>query len=397
MHWFTESEGSLMSGKSSEVHIVIACGGTGGHFYPTLAVAREFRKRGGKVTLLVSGRHAAEQKTAAENYGIAACEVQAVRLPENFSQVLTFPFQFCRCIMLARKVLRQLRADLLLGMGSFAAVPACLALPGRKLPLVLHEGNAYMGKANRWLAWKASAIALSLPLRFPEQLRGKHSATVGMPLREAIVEAARRKTSPDAYLSEHGLCSGRRTVLIFGGSQGARFINELMLQTLPELTGLRDHLQFIHLTGSDDNQALLAAYQQAGIPALVQRSEPGIERCYCAADLVICRSGASSICELALFGKPLLLIPLPSAADDHQRINAEMLEQAGAARIFPQQQASGKALAGVLADWQEHPEVWLERGQKLLSFAHPDAAIAMVDLLQQVLTVRFASPSKQGS
>jgi len=366
-------------------HLVIACGGTGGHFYPTLAVAKEFRERGGKVTLLVSGRHAEEQEKIAASYGFPACEVLAVRLPDSFFHVLTFPFQFARSILMARKILRRLKPDLLLGMGSFAAVPACLALSRKELPLVLHEGNAFMGKANRWLAWKASAIALSLPLRFPQQLSGKRSVSVGMPLREAIVEGAKQKSLLKTYLSEHGLFPGRRTILIFGGSQGARFVNELILQTIPDLSDFREQLQIIHLTGTDDNQALQTACQEAGIPAIIQRSEAAIEQCYQAADLVICRSGASSLCELALYGKALLLIPLPTAADDHQRINAEMMEQAGAAKMFQQSQAKGVAFAEILKDWWQHPERWLECGRKLQTFAHPDAAGAMVDLLQQTL------------
>ena len=375
-----------MSECTESPHLVIACGGTGGHFYPTLAVAREFSRRGGRVTLLVSGKHASEQKKIAESYGFSACEIQAVRLPDGVLHFITFPFQFCNCILRARKILRVLQPDLLLGMGSFAAVPACLALSRRELPLVLHEGNAFMGKANRWLAWKAAAIALSLPLRYSAQLKGKRSATVGMPLREAIVHGAQQQGVPEDYMAGHGLFPGRRTILVFGGSQGARFINELILHSLPLFGDFCKELQFIHLTGTEDNDALLSAYQQAGILAVVQRSEPNIENCYRAADLVICRSGASSICEIALFGKALLLIPLPTAADDHQRINAEMLQQAGAARIFSQKNASPEKLLEFLRDWQAHPEVWQSMGKKLLSIAHPDAASAMADLLQQVLT-----------
>ncbi len=375
-----------MSEFSEQPHLVIACGGTGGHFYPTLAIARESSKRGGKVTLLVSGKHAAEQQKIAESFGFTACETQAVRLPNGLLHVLTFPFQLCICILRARRILRALQPDILLGMGSFAAVPACLALSRKELPLVLHEGNAFMGKANRCLTWKASAIALSLPLRYPGQLKGKYSVTVGMPLREAIVDGAKRMSAREACLSEYGLCPGRRTILVFGGSQGARFINELIVKTLPCLHEAADKLQFIHLTGSDDNQETMKAYQQAGIPALVQRGEPNIENCYLAADLVICRAGASSICELALFGKPLLLIPLPTAADDHQRINAEMLQQNAAARIFTQSNASPENLLQELTHWLEQPQEWTSMGKKLLSFAHPAAASAMVDLLQQVLS-----------
>jgi UDP-N-acetylglucosamine--N-acetylmuramyl-(pentapeptide) pyrophosphoryl-undecaprenol N-acetylglucosamine transferase len=374
-----------MSENSASAHLVIACGGTGGHFYPTLAVAREYSKRGGTVTLLVSGKHAAEQEKIAVSCGFCACELQAVRLPNNPLAALLFPFQFCHCVLKARRVLRSLRPDILLGMGSFAAVPACLALSRKELPLVLHEGNAFMGKANRFLAGKATAIALSLPLRYPAQLKGKPSTLVGMPLREAIVEGAKRKQAPETYLSGHGLSPERRSILVFGGSQGAHFINELVLKSLSQLGELASNLQFIHLTGSDNNQELLTAYQEAGIPAIVQRGEANIENCYLAADLVVCRGGASSICELALFGKPLLIIPLPTAADDHQRINAEMLQEKQAAKLLPQNDSAQKLFLRELFDWHEKPEQWEEMGKRLLAFAKHDAASAMTDLLQQVL------------
>ena len=374
-----------MSENSVSAHLVIACGGTGGHFYPTLAVAREYSKRGGTVTLLVSGKHAAEQGRISVSSGFRACELQAVRLPNNPLAALLFPFQFYRCVLKARKVLRSLRPDILLGMGSFAAVPACLALPRKELPLVLHEGNAFMGKANRFLAGKAAAIALSLPLRYPAQLKGRPSALVGMPLREAIVQGAKCQQAPDTYLAGHGLSPERRNILVFGGSQGARFINELILKSLPHRGEIANHLQFIHLTGSDNNQELLTAYQEAGILAIVQRGEANIENCYLAADLVVCRGGASSICELALFGKPLLIIPLPTAADDHQRINAEMLQEKQAAKLLPQNENAQDLFLQELLDWHKHPEQWEEMGKRLLNFARHDAASAMTDILQQVL------------
>lgn len=373
---------------SGNKHLVIASGGTGGHFYPTLAVARSFvaAGEGNRVTLLVSGMHAAEQAEIAAKYGFAAREVPSVRMPSGVASALQFPFKLWKCRARAKKVLAELKPDVVLGMGSFAAVPACLAVNTKTTPLVLHEGNSFMGKTNRLFIRKASAIGLSLPLADTAQTQGTRSQEVGMPLRDAIVTAAAGDNSvPAGFLAGLGLQEGRKTVLVFGGSQGARAVNELIVQAAAKLGEVRDLLQFIHLTGTDDNAPFIEAYAKAGVAASVRRADGNIEKCYLAADLVICRSGASSICELALFGKPVVLIPLPTAADDHQTVNARVLEAAGAARLFPQREATPAKLADLLRDWLTKPQEWQERGQRLRAFGKPKAADDMVKLILSVL------------
>jgi UDP-N-acetylglucosamine--N-acetylmuramyl-(pentapeptide) pyrophosphoryl-undecaprenol N-acetylglucosamine transferase len=280
--------------------------------------------------------------------------------------------------------LKRLNPDVLLGMGSFAAVPPCLALYGMKVPLVLHEGNAWMGKANRLALRRASAIGLSMPLARPEQAKGCRAVQVGMPLRQAIVDAANGVHRPlEECRALYGLTADRKTVLVFGGSQGARSVNELVMANLPLLKDVSGRLQFIHLTGTDDNQALIQAYADAGIPACVKRLDPDIEQCYLCADLVICRSGASSICELALFGKPLILIPLPWAADDHQTANAKTLEAIGAACHLAQKTATPEKLAALIRQWLDNPAEWDARGQALKAIAQPDATAKLCALLEE--------------
>lgn len=364
-----------MSEQNAGKHLVIACGGTGGHFYPTLAIAKQFCSLGGKVTLLVAGHHSEAQKKIAQEQGFPVQILDAVRLPSSFSTLISFPFKFIASIFSARRVLKSLDADLLLGMGSFASVPACLAISKKKLPLVLHEGNAFMGKANRYLVWKASFVALSLPLLYSKQLRGKRSYTLGMPLREAIVNAAKNKNINIAdFFLENSLSLNKRTILIFGGSQGAQRVNQLLAETLAFLREHSEKLQIIHLTGTEDNAALLEAYKKNEIQALVQCRRNDIEKCFIAADLIICRSGASSICEIALFKKALLLIPLPTAADDHQTINAEMLQNAKAAKMLPQREAKPEKLAEIIQDWLNNQDKWQKMADKLQDFAFPDAA-----------------------
>jgi len=370
-------------------HLIIASGGTGGHFYPTLAIAREYVKSGyGKVTLLVSGKHAASQLELAKQNGLAAQEISSVRLPSSAKDILAFPWRFFKCFMAARKTLKALSGDVLLGMGSFAAVPACLAwVMGCKKPLVLHEGNAFMGRANRLFAGKAAAVALSLPLKDGAQLRGAYSLVTGMPLREALIDAAAQDVTEamrQEILEGYGLQPQRRTILVFGGSQGAAAINRMLVGSLSILPpDVKDHAQFIVLTGTDENDSMKRAFAQYGIPARICKGDQEIHKCYQVSELVICRGGASSICELALFGKPMVLIPLPTAADDHQSCNAAMMAANGAATMLPQSNATPECSAAMLYDWVSKPGRWADFGANARKFAHPEAAAAVAALIAE--------------
>ncbi|MBO7742224.1 MAG: UDP-N-acetylglucosamine--N-acetylmuramyl-(pentapeptide) pyrophosphoryl-undecaprenol N-acetylglucosamine transferase [Victivallales bacterium] len=378
-------------------HLVIACGGTGGHFYPTLSVAREHCRRGGRVTLLVSGAHAAEQQRIAAEYGFEAREIEAVRRPSGILNKLLFPFRMLRCLRRASAVLKELNGDVLLGMGSFAAVPPCIVWPWRRKPLVLHEGNTIMGRTNQLFAGRARGIALSLPLKDEAQLKGAEGRITGMPLRDAILEAAAGEMSAaerSALFTEWGLQEGRRTVLVFGGSQGAAAVNRMLRESASRLGQLAGSFQFIILTGSDDNQAMIDAFAGAGIPARICRSDGEIQRCYQIADLVVCRGGASSLCELALFGKPVIVIPLPSAADNHQFFNAAALESAGGARCLEQKDASPERFAALLADFAAGTEEWTAMGARMKAFARPDATARVNDLIQDVCTAAEAGQGK---
>jgi UDP-N-acetylglucosamine--N-acetylmuramyl-(pentapeptide) pyrophosphoryl-undecaprenol N-acetylglucosamine transferase len=358
--------------------IAIASGGTGGHFYPTLAIARELERRDASVDLLVAGRHAREQLELAARNGVRAREIRAFRLPSGLGSVLCFPWRFSAAVRAARRQLRELGPDLLLGMGSFAAVPACWAARREGIPLVLHEGNAWMGRANRFLSSWAAGAGLSLPLVEGCRVRCPTLHT-GMPLREALVAAAQRGASSDVFATGAGFTCQRRTLLVFGGSQGARFINESLCQTLRELGDAAGAVQVIHLTGTDENAPIEAAYRAAGIPAWVRRSDPDIQNGYLAAGLVICRAGASSICELALFGRPAILIPLPTAAENHQTANARVVAARQGAVHLPQAEATPARLAELLKTWLSGDPSVAAMGEAIRGFAVPDAAARMAD------------------
>ena len=372
---------------NSMSHLIISSGGTGGHFYPGLSIAREFVSRGGKVTFLVSGQQCAEQKATAEKFGLSACEIPSVRAPRTPIEMLLFPFRFWKCCRAIKSLYRKLNADAMLSMGSFTSVAPCWTWPADK-PLILHEGNTFMGQANRLFAKKASAIALTLPLKYSEQLKKTPARITGMPLREAILEAAANPPDDIQRQELHkafGLSSEKRTLLVFGGSQGARAIISLVTETMPLIDNLHDKLQFIILTGADDNSELEKACADAKFAARIVKKDPDIQKCYQAADCVLCRAGASSICELALFRKPAMLMPLPTAKDNHQFFNAKCLQDANAARLLVQSETTPETLADVIREWLSKTSEWNERAKNLAQFARDNSTKDAVDLIQEVL------------
>lgn len=368
---------STLTGK----HLCVAAGGTGGHFYPALAIAAEFRRQGGDVTMVVAGQHTDDHVAAAGTWGLKAVSTEAIRLPgRNPLQLLAFPWRFCQTWRQARLRLRELRPTVVLGMGSFASVPVGLAAGSEKIPLVLHEGNALIGRANRFLARRAAVLATSLPLR-PGQTSRCRQLCTGLPLRQALLDAAAAPTFPAAYLEEIGFARELPVLLVFGGSQGARAVNGAVAGAAARLGPDATRLQVLHLTGQDDNAALLAAYAQAGVRAAVRQAESRMELALPAAGLVICRAGASTISELALFGKPALLIPLPTAAEDHQTANACMVAERQAGCHLPQAQATPERLAALIRQWLQQPESVSTWGKNARGLATPAAARDIVAIL----------------
>ncbi len=385
-----------MPENTTAPHLCISTGGTGGHFFPALAIAREFRKTG-RVTLLIAGHHTAEQVAVAEKAGFDARPGDALRLPSGPLAALLFPFRFLRAYLAAKRTLAALKPDVVLGMGSFASVPLGLAAAALRIPLVLHEGNAVTGRANRFLSRRARRLAASFaeqadktPVRCPVTV-------TGFPVRPELVEAAtttpphRHAAMPDSsYLTAHKLAPGSPTLLVFGGSQGARFINELVAETLAQLPEeTRYRFQLLHFTGQEDNAALRERYERLGLHAAVKKSESDMAAAYRAAGLVICRAGSSTISELALFGVPAVLIPLPSAADDHQTANARIAARNDAATLLPQPEATPEKLLEILNAWLADPQATAARGARLRdAMARPAAAAEVVTMIQGELRAK---------
>lgn len=323
--------------------IVISCGGTGGHFFPGLALAREAGKENAR--LLLSGIHAENQKAIAEKY-----EIPAVALPPMPVWKRHF-FRFLGGLVkgyaTARKTMKSDRPDAVIGMGSFASLPILLAAKNLHIPVFLHDGNARIGKANRILSRCAKMLGIAFPAV-------NHCSCpvyeCGMPVRqELIVQAEMTRLDALAKIKElfgTDFSADAPILLVFGGSQGAAAINAALPVALQKYG--RSDIQIIHLTGVGKLDAAREAYQDLPNCRLLLETTSEMGALLAAADLVVSRSGGSTVAELALFGKPAVLIPYPYAAEGHQTDNARYYEKGGAASVLLQSDLSADVLLALL-------------------------------------------------
>ena len=320
--------------------VVIAAGGTGGHFYPGLVLADTLRARGWEPLLLVRAGDPA--LAVLESKGIAAVEVDLKGLPRRPSlDLLRFPGKVVGAFVLVNRILRSFGPQAVVGMGGYLTFPALAAAAKRGIPRALHESNAVLGLANRM----SLAFGAELFWGLPRQ-DGDGGTLTGTPIRPALwtaldAAAARRALGLDAAA----------TVLVFGGSQGARALNRLV----PAALAKAKTPQVLHLSGPKEAAEVEAAYKTAGLKATVLPYLEAMEQAYAAADVVICRSGASTLAELAAQRKRSVLIPFPHAAGNHQEINARVFERLGAAKVVLEQDIEA-SLEGQVRELLSGPE-----------------------------------------
>jgi UDP-N-acetylglucosamine--N-acetylmuramyl-(pentapeptide) pyrophosphoryl-undecaprenol N-acetylglucosamine transferase len=318
--------------------IAIACGGTGGHLFPGLAVAEELRQRGHDTLLLVSPKQidaiALKGATEQQSHALPGIGWPGVLSPRIFTFGLSLLSSWRECC----QVYRDFQPTAVVGMGGFtSAIPLLL---GRRLhlPTLIHESNAIPGRVTRMIAPWVNKTLLGFE-SCAAYLRRAHCVVTGTPVRRGL-ERIDRAVAAEKF----GLNPALPIVLIMGGSQGAHGINELILKTLPMWHAQRDEVQFIHLTGQADANIAEINYRRQRLTAVIQAFSTEMEHFYSLADVVISRSGAASLTELSHYGLPSILIPYPAAADDHQSYNARIFERAGAARILVENKATPEAL-----------------------------------------------------
>ena len=363
---------------------VIACGGTGGHLFPGLAVAEELRQRGCQVTLMVSPKDV-DQQAIASISGMGIVTLPAAGLTRG--GWAGFLAGFVKSYRLARRLFACQRPDIILAMGGFVSAPPVAA--GRRCgaKTFLHESNSIPGRANRWLApWVDGAFVYFSAAA--TRLRTKRVEVSGMPVRPQFLRPLAAAQARAAL----GLNPASPVVLVMGGSQGATRINELALAAVPALRQAVPDLQFMHLTGARDLEKVRAAYQAGNVPAWVRAFFDDMGTALAAADVAVSRAGASSLAELAARGLPAVLIPYPTAADNHQYFNALAFAQSGAARLLPQQAATPGQLAREILDLLRDGSKRSAMKQSLVAWHAPGASAQIAERILRWNIEDQASP-----
>ena len=351
------------------IRIVIAGGGTGGHLFPGIAVARELLRRAPDVRVTFAGTARGIESRVIPREGfeldlLRSAGLKGTSPAARIRGVLLLPLSAVD----AWSILSRRSPDLVIGVGGYSSGPVVLCAALRRIPTLLLEQNAVPGMTNRLLARAVSAAAVAF------------ESTAGYFGRRAIV--AGNPVRPE-FLSEHHRLAPRRAgpprILIFGGSQGAHAINVAMVEAAPQLALHPGGLAVTHQTGERDLELVRDGYRRAGLEARVEPFLFAMDREVNAADLVVCRAGATTLAELTAAGRAAVLVPLPTAADDHQRKNAEVLAAAGAAEILDQQQLTGARLAERIAALVGDARRLEAMSAAARRLARPDAARVIAD------------------
>lgn len=349
--------------------VVVACGGTGGHSFPGIAVAEELRRRGHEVVVWSSGRDI--ESSVMKSWSGPTFSTGARQLS------LKNAFAIFRSFLRCRKEIRRLRPDALLAMGSYSSLPPVLAAHGAGVKVYLHEANTVPGKAVDFLSRFAETVAISFEMT-AKYLPGVKTVRTGLPVRAEIVGGKRFDFIPENAF----------VVFVTGGSQGAHAVNMLLKDALVMLKNELERqkaertLYVIHQTGAKDGPAVRAAYEGAGIPCRVAAFEHEMANAFASASIVVARAGASTCFELAACAKPSLLIPLPTAMRNHQHFNADAFAASGAADEGIQAKLSPRQICRYLLEKFERPEHLARMSEKMRELATPEAAARVADLIE---------------
>lgn len=351
--------------------VLIAAGGTGGHIYPGIAVANEIMNRDAESEVLFVGTARGLEKKIVPDCGyqlslINSAGLKNVGLMGKIKGLSVLPKSFLE----ARKIIRQFRPHVVVGAGGYVSGPVLLMAAIMGVPTLVMDSNALPGFTNRQLARFTDKAALTFEEAMP--FFGKKGIVTGNPVRREFFEIPVKDRSDVFH------------VLIFGGSQGARAINNAMAEALPLLEPSAGNLSITHQTGEADFDRIRDAYASSKFAADVRPFISDIFVEFGKADLVICRAGATTCAELAAAGKAAIMVPFPLAADDHQRKNAEAMEKAGAARMVLQQDLTPELLANKIKQLQGDPEAITKMEHEAKKLGRIDAVAATVDIIEEL-------------
>jgi UDP-N-acetylglucosamine--N-acetylmuramyl-(pentapeptide) pyrophosphoryl-undecaprenol N-acetylglucosamine transferase len=357
--------------------ILLAAGGTGGHLFPAFALAEALGRRGYAVDLATDMR--------GDRYGTgfparAIYQLPSATLPSKSPVAIAKTgITLSRGILAARRLLKKLQPAVVVGFGGYPSFPPLMAARMLKIPTALHEQNAVLGRANRMLAKYVSAIATSFEqTKFIDDALAKSCRFTGNPVRALVLEAAARPyQTPDS--------SGPISLVVFGGSQGARYFSEAVppaLSLLPE--ALRRRITLTQQAREEDADAVKAHYASAGIAAEIAPFFKDLPARMAASHLVIARAGASSVAELSVLGRPSILVPLPHALDNDQLQNATRLAESGGAWCIEQKVLTPERLASEIAGILQDPQRLAHAAAAAKGAGRPDAVLRLADLVEEL-------------
>lgn len=358
--------------------VLIMAGGTGGHVFPALAVAKQFLKEGAEVLWLGTRAGFEADIVPKNNIPIRYITVTGLR-GKSIWTLLLAPFRLFLALYQSICILRDFKPDVVLGMGGFVAGPGGLAAWLLRIPLVIHEQNAVAGTTNRILSQFAKRVLEAFPNTFPKQV---HPHSIGNPVREellSVMPPEERFQNRNRNQSQSQNQNGQEPLrlLIIGGSQGARALNELCPKAFQTLNPA-ERPTIWHQTGKKDIQTTQDQYQQAGVEARVVPFIVDMVDAYTWADLVLCRAGALTVSELAVVGLPSILVPFPFAIDNHQMVNGQFLANHKAAILISQSDLTPPKLADIVLE--------LSRDRtRLLNMAGAARKLATLDAVTQVI------------
>jgi UDP-N-acetylglucosamine--N-acetylmuramyl-(pentapeptide) pyrophosphoryl-undecaprenol N-acetylglucosamine transferase len=362
--------------KSDDLRVMIAGGGTGGHLFPGVAVGKEVLNRypGSEILFVTAGREMEAKILAEAGFQRATIAVEGIKgrgWPEALKAIMKLPYGLGQAV----NIIARFSPDLVLGVGGYSAGPVCLAARLMGVPVAVHEQNSFPGLTNRLLSRVAHMVFISFE-ESRDYFPARRVFLTGNPIRENFLEKDEGKGKETTAF----------TILVTGGSQGARAINKAFLGALEIMKHKGRNPEVIHQTGEKDIDWVKEEYHRRGLRGDIMPFIKDMRQAYLRADIFLGRAGAGTIFELAAMGKPSILIPYPYAANNHQETNARVLAGVGGAKVLLQEDLTPERLAGLLTGYMDDEGALRKMGERVRTAAKPEAAKAIVDHLEGMLS-----------
>jgi len=329
--------------------ILIAAGGTGGHAYPAISIAKALKEKGYRPFFVVKKQDRCIPLLEKENMEYYELNVSGFPRGVTFG-LIAFIFRMFLAFWSSFRIIRDIKPAVVVGLGNYLSFPVITSSRLMGIPAVIHEQNYLPGLANRILSKYATSVMVSFP-ESKKYFSAERTVFTGNIIRKEITGITEKNGCETL-----GITKDRVSALVFGGSQGAHFINKLMVESLPFLEKIKDKIQFVHITGEKDFSWVKSEYNKMNFKSKVLPYLHEIGAAYAVADFVVCRSGATTLAEVIALEKPAVFIPFARATENHQKLNADYLGRAGAALVYEEKELDSEKFVSLLRGLAENPE-----------------------------------------